>query len=189
MSKSKVVKVKFDEFDAEKYSLSTSEAYLLLKERGLTKADDEQVVQRWLKEGKIDSILVKKGLQTARGYRVNEASLIEYAEAKTKSRSEWKQELDAANLKIASLEAKIQALKNKKAIVKTAKPEKVTPEPTVKAEVKQPRVRNRKAKDPAIKREEAVEVIALSEVIVTDEAAVEMVDVAPAAEETVNKEN
>ncbi|QGQ94731.1 hypothetical protein EHS13_07465 [Paenibacillus psychroresistens] len=121
MSKSKVAKVKHGEFDPQKYSLNTNEAFLLLKERGLTKADNEQVVQRWLKQGKIEAVLVKKGVQNERGYQINEASLLEHAETQVKKRGEWKQELDEANQKIAFLEARIQELleketKNKEAI-------------------------------------------------------------------------
>lgn len=127
MSKVKVAKVKMGEFDSEKYNLSTTEAYLMLKERGLTKADNEQVVQRWLKAGKIEAVLVKKGLQKERGYQINEASLLEYTETKAKKSSEWKQELEAANQKIALLEAQIQTLLDKeaKAEVKINQPKKL----------------------------------------------------------------
>lgn len=127
MSKFKVTKVKMGEFDAEKYNLSTNEAYLMLKERGLTKADNEQVVQRWLKAGKIDAVLVKKGPQKERGYQINEASLLEYTETQTKKSSDWKQELEAAHLKIAHLEDQIQLLLDKelKTEVKIKQPKKI----------------------------------------------------------------
>jgi hypothetical protein len=150
MPKNKVAKVKVGEFDAEKYNLSTNEAYLMLKERGLTKADNEQVVQRWLKAGKIDAVLVKKGPQKERGYQINEASLLEYTETQAKKSSEWKQELEAAHLKIASLEAQIQTLLGKEikleskaeAEVKIKQPKKVSEkapangEPKIKKRIK-----------------------------------------------------
>jgi hypothetical protein len=156
MSKSKVSKVKHGEFDPQKYNLNTNEAFLLLKEKGLTKADNEQVVQRWLKEGKIEAVLVKKGLQKERGYQINEASLLEHAEMQGKKRSEWKQELDEANHKIAVLEAQIEALLGKQA--KPEAVEKSEPETTTET-VKPIKASSKKSKEPVLKEEnsEAIE--------------------------------
>lgn len=79
-------KVSREEFDQKglgnTYNLTKDEAFRLLKQHGVMKAKDTQVLNRWLKEDIIEGVLIGKGPVQDRGWRIAEESLRNFIEFK-----------------------------------------------------------------------------------------------------------
>ncbi|BCC56669.1 hypothetical protein [Bacillus cereus] len=62
----------------EKYTLSLEESHKMLLEYGVTKSKNVQVTMRWIRDGKIDGVLIGKGRVETRKWLVSEESLLEF---------------------------------------------------------------------------------------------------------------
>ncbi|BCD09077.1 hypothetical protein [Bacillus cereus] len=62
----------------EKYTLTLEEAHKMLLEHEVTKSKNVQVTMRWIRDGKIDGVLIGKGRVETRKWLVSEESLLEF---------------------------------------------------------------------------------------------------------------
>ncbi|GAB6611417.1 hypothetical protein bcgnr5379_59900 [Bacillus cereus] len=62
----------------EKYTLTLEETHKMLLEHEVTKSKNVQVTMRWIRDGKIDGVLIGKGRVETRKWLVSQESLLEF---------------------------------------------------------------------------------------------------------------
>ncbi|GAB6486232.1 hypothetical protein bcgnr5384_56360 [Bacillus cereus] len=108
----------------EKYTLSLEEAHKTLFEHEVTKSKNVQVTMRWIREGKIDGLLIGKGRVETRKWLVNKESLTEFIEFERLTLGDYKamkEELQA--LRAFKLEVEKKPTRKRAATTKKTKEE------------------------------------------------------------------
>ncbi|MEG7922501.1 hypothetical protein [Bacillus cereus group sp. Sample61] len=62
----------------EKFTISLEDAHKILLDHGVTKSTNTQVTMRWIRDGKIDALLIGKGRVETRKWLINKESLMEF---------------------------------------------------------------------------------------------------------------
>lgn len=104
-------KVKYSEFIAKgmdkTYLLSKDQALEILKEQGVSEAEKTLTLNRWLKEGMIDSVLIGLGRVEERGWKINKESLYRFIDYKKQTIRQYNEMVD----ELADLKDQVKQLK------------------------------------------------------------------------------